>query len=94
MWVKIKGAASALIRASLKSGKESYNCTGNVIAKSGCWSFLKGGFTLQSPSKLSVLYFQVHYALKIYVLFWVLGYNDVVDVRVNRKQIFLLLTSV
>ncbi|XP_057536345.1 endo-1,4-beta-xylanase 5-like [Amaranthus tricolor] len=58
IWVKIKGADSALITASLKSGKESYNCTGNVIAKSGCWSFLKGGFTLQSPSRLSVLYFQ------------------------------------
>ncbi|GAB2268108.1 hypothetical protein Dimus_003086, partial [Dionaea muscipula] len=29
-----------------------------VIARQGCWSFLKGGFVLGSPSNLSLLYFQ------------------------------------
>ncbi|PON57774.1 1,4-alpha-glucan-branching enzyme [Parasponia andersonii] len=57
-WVKIKGASSALIWASLKTETETYNCIGTVLAKSGCWSFLKGGFTLDTPSNLSILYFQ------------------------------------
>ncbi|PON90012.1 1,4-alpha-glucan-branching enzyme [Trema orientale] len=57
-WVKIKGASSALIRASLKTETETFNCIGTVLAKSGCWSFLKGGFTLDTPSNLSILYFQ------------------------------------
>ncbi|KAF5727827.1 hypothetical protein HS088_TW22G01524 [Tripterygium wilfordii] len=38
-----------------------YDCIGSVLAKSGCWSFLKGGFVLDSPSKLSILYFQSSY---------------------------------
>ncbi|KAK4788470.1 hypothetical protein SAY86_019789 [Trapa natans] len=56
-WVKIHGADSALIRASLTTEDEAYNCIGNVVARSGCWSFLKGGFTLHSPSNRSLLSF-------------------------------------
>ncbi|XP_015893369.3 endo-1,4-beta-xylanase 5 [Ziziphus jujuba] len=57
-WVKIEGASSALITASLNTENKTYNCIGTVLAKQGCWSFLKGGFILDSPSKLSILYFQ------------------------------------
>ncbi|XP_062023022.1 endo-1,4-beta-xylanase 5-like [Rosa rugosa] len=57
-WVKIGGAGSALIQASLKAEDESYNCIGTVLAKRGCWSFLKGGFVLNSPPNLSILFFQ------------------------------------
>ncbi|KAK6916706.1 Glycoside hydrolase family 10 domain [Dillenia turbinata] len=57
-WVKIKGADSALITAELRSEDEAFQCVGSVIAKRGCWSFLKGGFVLNSTSKLSVLFFK------------------------------------
>ncbi|KAM6559048.1 hypothetical protein CsatA_028287 [Cannabis sativa] len=57
-WVMIEGEGSALIRASLKTEDETYNCVGTVLAKRGCWSFLKGGFVLETPSNLSILYFQ------------------------------------
>lgn len=40
-WIKIQGANSALIRASLKTENRTYNCIGTVLAKNGCWSFLK-----------------------------------------------------
>ncbi|KAK2665556.1 hypothetical protein Ddye_004130 [Dipteronia dyeriana] len=58
VWVKIQGAHSANIRASLKTEDATYNCIGTVLAKHGCWSFLKGGFVLDSPAKLSFLLFQ------------------------------------
>ncbi|XP_042984228.1 endo-1,4-beta-xylanase 5 isoform X2 [Carya illinoinensis] len=57
-WVKIQGAESALIRASLKTEDTSYDCIGTVLAKRGCWSFLKGGFVLSSTSHLSILFLQ------------------------------------
>ncbi|KAK4562296.1 hypothetical protein RGQ29_004964 [Quercus rubra] len=57
-WVKIQGAESALIKASLKSQDVSYDCIGTVIAKHGCWSFLKGGFVVTSPSSFSILTLQ------------------------------------
>ncbi|XP_021286629.1 uncharacterized protein LOC110418273 isoform X1 [Herrania umbratica] len=57
-WVRIQGANSALIRASLKTENRTYDCIGSVSAKSGCWSFLKGGFILDSPSNLALLLFQ------------------------------------
>ncbi|PPD78650.1 hypothetical protein GOBAR_DD24425 [Gossypium barbadense] len=57
-WIKIQGANSALIRASLKIENRTYNCIGTVLAKNGCWSFLKGGFVLDSPSNLALLLFQ------------------------------------
>ncbi|KAL0383950.1 UNVERIFIED_CONTAM: Endo-1,4-beta-xylanase 5 [Sesamum radiatum] len=48
-WVKITaGAASAVIKASLTTDNVTFNCMGTVIAKRGCWSFLKGGFVLDS----------------------------------------------
>ncbi|PPR95060.1 hypothetical protein GOBAR_AA25609 [Gossypium barbadense] len=57
-WIKIQCANSALIRASLKTENRTYNCIGTVLAKNGCWSFLKGGFVLDSPSNLALLLFQ------------------------------------
>lgn len=59
-WIKIEGADSALVAASLKTENTTYNCIGNVVAKHGCWSFLKGGFVLDTPSTSSLLYFQVN----------------------------------
>ena len=60
-WKKIEGANSSHIRASLETENELYDCVGSVTAKKGCWSFLKGGFVLDSPSNLSILFFQVKY---------------------------------
>ncbi|KAF1897401.1 hypothetical protein Lal_00035105 [Lupinus albus] len=57
-WVKIKGASSGKIRASLHTENGRYDCIGTVSAKSGCWSFLKGGFVLNRPSSFSILFFQ------------------------------------
>ncbi|KAH9694758.1 GH10 domain-containing protein [Citrus sinensis] len=58
IWLKIEGANSAHVRASLKTENSVYNCVGSAAAKQGCWSFLKGGFVLDSPSNLSILFFQ------------------------------------
>lgn len=60
-WIKIEGAESGLIRASLRTDSQTIDCIGTVLAKPGCWSFLKGGFLLDSPSNLSLLYFQVKF---------------------------------
>ncbi|GMP37549.1 hypothetical protein CsSME_00009169 [Camellia sinensis var. sinensis] len=58
-WVKIDGAESALVRASLMADHiTTYKCIGTVVAKRGCWSFLKGGFELTSSSNFYILYFQ------------------------------------
>lgn len=46
---------------SLETENELYDCVGSVTAKQGCWSFLKGGFVLDSSSNLSLLFFQVKY---------------------------------
>ncbi|KAK6916707.1 Glycoside hydrolase family 10 domain, partial [Dillenia turbinata] len=54
-WVKISGADSALIRASITPGNSTYFCVGTVIAKSNCWSFLKGGFVFDAPPNSTVL---------------------------------------
>ncbi|KAK4424068.1 Endo-1,4-beta-xylanase 1 [Sesamum alatum] len=58
IWIKINDANSALIRASLVTEETTIKCIGTVIAKQGCWSFLKGGFELSSPSNSSKLYIQ------------------------------------
>ncbi|KAL7082831.1 hypothetical protein ACP275_14G126400 [Erythranthe tilingii] len=58
IWIKIKEPEPALVRASLVTEATTLNCIGTVIAKEGCWSFLKGGFVLSSPSYLSTLYIQ------------------------------------
>ncbi|RRT40420.1 hypothetical protein B296_00046161 [Ensete ventricosum] len=57
-WVKAKGAGSALVRATLSTEGSTLNCIGTVLARSGCWSFLKGGFVLDSFSRSSILYLQ------------------------------------
>lgn len=57
-WVKIEGADSALVRTTLKTEDATHNCIGTVTARSGCWSFLKGGFVLRSPSPQSTLFLQ------------------------------------
>nr|CAD1835623.1 unnamed protein product [Ananas comosus var. bracteatus] len=57
-WVRIDGADSAIINARLTPDNSGTRCVGTVSAKSGCWSFLKGGFVLDSSSQSSVLFFQ------------------------------------
>ncbi|GAB2291959.1 hypothetical protein Dimus_026208 [Dionaea muscipula] len=57
-WVMIMDAESSLVKAGLTAESTVYDCIGTVIARQGCWSFLKGGFVLGSPSNLSLLYFQ------------------------------------
>ncbi|XP_031117683.1 endo-1,4-beta-xylanase 5-like [Ipomoea triloba] len=54
-WVKIMGAESALIWANLGSLQ---NCEATVLAKRGCWTFLKGGIFLTQPLNTSTLYFE------------------------------------
>ncbi|KAK7310533.1 hypothetical protein RJT34_08097 [Clitoria ternatea] len=58
IWVRVEDSSSAMIRASLQTEKEIYDCIGTVSAKRGCWSFLKGGFVMNSPSNLSLIFFQ------------------------------------
>lgn len=50
------GAESALIWANLGSLQ---NCEATVLAKRGCWTFLKGGIFLTQPLNTSTLYFEV-----------------------------------
>ncbi|KAM7479429.1 hypothetical protein LguiA_027642 [Lonicera macranthoides] len=57
-WVKLNGSDSGVIKASLTTDNTTHKCIGTVFAKSGCWSFLKGGFVLDSPSNYALLYFQ------------------------------------
>ncbi|XP_072954781.1 endo-1,4-beta-xylanase 5-like [Typha angustifolia] len=57
-WVKVKGADSAIVTARLSTDNSGTRCIGTVSAKSDCWSFLKGGFVLDSSSQNSVLFFQ------------------------------------
>ncbi|CAM8926593.1 unnamed protein product [Rhodiola kirilowii] len=59
-WVKIqKGTSSVLARARLDAENTTVSCVGTVIAQRGCWSFLKGGFVLDSPSSHALLTFQI-----------------------------------
>ncbi|KAK4378263.1 hypothetical protein RND71_000125 [Anisodus tanguticus] len=57
-WVQIFDADSAVIKASLKTANGTVKCIGNLIARPGCWSFLKGGFVLDFPSSYALLYFK------------------------------------
>ncbi|XP_058780906.1 endo-1,4-beta-xylanase 5-like [Vicia villosa] len=57
-WVRVKGSDSVMIRARLEAEHDTYNCIGTVSAKSGCWSFLKGGFVLNSHSNSSTIIFK------------------------------------
>ncbi|CAI9280291.1 unnamed protein product [Lactuca saligna] len=54
-WIKISGSNSSLITARLSTGN---SCVGTVVARHECWSFLKGGFYINSKSNPSLLYFQ------------------------------------
>ncbi|GAU33628.1 hypothetical protein TSUD_310360, partial [Trifolium subterraneum] len=57
-WLRIEDLDSVMIRARLETENETYNCIGTVLAKRGCWSFLKGGFVLNYPSNSSTIFFQ------------------------------------
>lgn len=57
VWVKVEDTDSVMIKARLETENETYNCIGTVLAKRGCWSFLKGGFVLNSPSNSSTIFF-------------------------------------
>lgn len=54
-WIKISGSNSSLITARLSTGN---SCVGTVVARHECWSFLKGGFYINSEPNPSLLYFQ------------------------------------
>ena len=67
-WLQVNGTSEALtstIKATItvltNKGRE-FKTVGTVLAKSGCWSFLKGGFVLENEpidSLSSRLYFEV-----------------------------------
>ncbi|KAL2346050.1 hypothetical protein Fmac_000050 [Flemingia macrophylla] len=58
VWVRVKDSSSAIVRARLETEEETYDCIGTVSAKRECWSFLKGGFVLDTPSNFSTIFFQ------------------------------------
>lgn len=45
-----------MIKASLKTDNGTVKCVGNVIARPGCRSFLKGGFVLDFPSSYALVF--------------------------------------
>ncbi|MCO5586563.1 hypothetical protein L7F22_040504 [Adiantum nelumboides] len=62
-WLQVSGPVQhVLIKATLAvDGGKHYVCAGTVIAQSGCWSFLKGGFSLDgliTSSTSARLYFE------------------------------------
>ncbi|GLJ55055.1 hypothetical protein SUGI_1181700 [Cryptomeria japonica] len=58
-WVQIRGAVnSALVKASVSMDGKTYISAGNIMAKNGCWSFLKGGFVPDWSPTHSKLYFE------------------------------------
>ncbi|XP_025824051.1 uncharacterized protein LOC112899695 isoform X1 [Panicum hallii] len=58
-WVKIDGPASAHVKAKILTLESAASqCIGTALVRNDCWSFLKGGFALNSSSQTSVLYFQ------------------------------------
>ncbi|KAJ3682588.1 hypothetical protein LUZ60_015161 [Juncus effusus] len=57
-WIRLEGSYNSLITARLSPDNSGTRCIGTVLAQSGCWSFLKGGFVLDSPSQSSVIFFQ------------------------------------
>jgi len=69
-WVKIDGPESAHVKAKILTLENAASqCIGTAIVRNDCWSFLKGGFILNSPSQTSVLYFQVSSDVEQYT-FW------------------------
>ena len=58
--MKIDGPASAHVKAKILTLENAASqCIGTALVRNDCWSFLKGGFVLNSSSQTSVLYFQV-----------------------------------
>ncbi|MCO5585694.1 hypothetical protein L7F22_039630 [Adiantum nelumboides] len=62
-WLQVSGPVQhVLIKATLAvDGGKHYVCVGTVIAQRGCWSFLKGGFSLDgliTSSTSARLYFE------------------------------------
>jgi hypothetical protein len=63
-WVKIDGPTTAHVKAKILTlANAASQCLGTALVRNDCWSFLKGGFTLNSASETSVLYFQVIYLI-------------------------------
>ncbi|KAI3774300.1 hypothetical protein L1987_48850 [Smallanthus sonchifolius] len=56
-WVKISGSNASAIKASQTLDNVTTMCIGNVIARSECWSFIKGGFVLDSSLDNAIVYF-------------------------------------
>eukprot|EP01018_Ginkgo_biloba_P014946 Gb_02219 [translate_table: standard] len=62
-WVQIGGgsSSSAIVKATVamrKPAGTTYNCAGTVIARNGCWSFLKGGLTPDFSASSATIYFE------------------------------------
>ncbi|XP_027112047.1 endo-1,4-beta-xylanase 5-like [Coffea arabica] len=57
-WLKVEDVDSSSIQASVTTDKTTYQCAGTVIARQDCWSFLKGGFVLDSTSNSTFLFLQ------------------------------------
>ncbi|KAH9317785.1 hypothetical protein KI387_019554, partial [Taxus chinensis] len=58
-WVQIRGnVSSAFVKATVGMDNTTYTCAGNVIARNGCWSFLKGGFVPDWSPFYAKLYFE------------------------------------
>ncbi|KAL8188656.1 hypothetical protein R6Q57_029676 [Mikania cordata] len=66
-WVKINGSNATAIKASLTLENDTKMCIGNVVAKSECWSFMKGGFVLDSRMDNVIVYFLDSYGNRINV---------------------------
>ncbi|KAI3499329.1 hypothetical protein L1887_35125 [Cichorium endivia] len=66
-WVKINGSNATALKASLTLDNSSDTCIGNVVARNECWSFLKGGFVLDSPADHAIVYFLDSYGNRINV---------------------------
>ncbi|KAM3287627.1 endo-1,4-beta-xylanase 5 [Capsicum chacoense] len=74
-WVRVKNLDSALVTTTLKLDTAYSKCIGSVIAKKGCWSFLKGGFLWDSPSNSSQIDFQSSEQTKRFVDVEIIAYS-------------------
>lgn len=62
-WLQIGGenTSSAVVKATVATrsgGVTRYNCAGTVVARTGCWSLLKGGLNLDISPESATLYFE------------------------------------
>ncbi|KAL3356623.1 hypothetical protein AABB24_017335 [Solanum stoloniferum] len=74
-WVRVKNVNSALVTATVKPDNKYAKCIGSVIAKKGCWSFLKGGFLWDSTSNSSEIDFQSSDRTKKFVEIEIINYS-------------------